>query len=504
MRKILLTLLSVAALAALVGCGTHSATIFVPTNPSGGNPVGFSDASLSGTYVFTANGLTSRSSFAAAGIFTADGAGIITSGTRDTVHDTGRQALGESITGTYSVNQDGRGQVVLNGNSGQAIYRFVLQSPSSGKLFQDGTTSNRVIVDAIGTIELQSPPATTLSGTYVIRLDGEDPRLFPYGAVGGLTASGTTLNGSIDENDAGLVAPVSLQLPATGSYTLASSGRGIATLTTPTGPNSAAHNFIVYFVSPNRLELISTDPRFFLHGRADLQTSVAGTVALFTGPQVFSISGTDFNLNPVQETGRFTLDGLGTLVNGIADFNDTGNLLTGITVTGNYSVAASGRWLTNLNSSGIASSLGLVGWQVSPQQSVVLTTDTSLLETGTMRAQTPAGLTLTTAGVTGQYADALAGFNGTGFGNFESTGNLFADGLGGLSGFIDSQTDSSGLDFDASTTGSYSFTDPTTGRGTGFIGSIPVTYYAVDPSTLFVFSTDSNSLFQGTLVKQQP
>ena len=117
-----------------------------------------------------------------------------------------------------------------------------------------------------------------------------------------------------------------------------------------------------------------------------------------------------------------------------------------------------------------------------------------------MRAQTAAGLTLATAGVTGNYAENLSGVNGS-TGNLESTGNFLAS-AGGLSGTIDSQTDSNGLSVDAPTTGSYSFTDPTTGRGTGFIGSVPVSFYAVDPSTIYVFSTDSNSLYQGMLVAQ--
>src|SRR5208283_5218955 len=142
MRKIFLTLINIVALGALAACGGGSSrnTIRTPAGPSGGNSVGFSNQSLTGTYVFAVNGVAKNGQFAVVGSFTADGNGNITSGTRDTVNDTGGQTLDESITGTYSISSDGRGQVILDGNN-QVIYRFVLSSPAAGNLFQVGATS---------------------------------------------------------------------------------------------------------------------------------------------------------------------------------------------------------------------------------------------------------------------------------------------------------------------------------------------------------------------------
>lgn len=515
MQKVLLTLVSFVALSVLVACGGGSSNfIAIPPNPSGGSSAGFSNASLTGNYVFAVNGTTARNGFAVAGLFTADGNGNITSGVRDTVNDGGGQTLNEAITGSYSVNRDGRGQVVLNGGSGQVIYRFVLQSSSSllapvvGNLFQDGTTSNNVLFDAIGRIEAQSAPATTLTGPYIVRLDGEDSGLFSYGAVGGLNLSGGSIpSGTIDENDAGTFNP---QLAvSSGSYSLSGNGRGTLSYVTPNSTAATvnpqgSHNFIAYYVSPSRLELISTDQRFFLHGFADLQAaSVAGTTATFTGDQVFNISGIDSSGNATQETGRFTLNGAGNLTNGFADSNDGGTLSTNTAFTGPYSVTTNGRWQASLSYTAIsAASLGLVGWQVSPQFSVVLTTNSAILETGTMRAQT---LGLTTASVTGNYGENLSGFDfrstSGGLEAFESTGNFSADGAGLLSGTTDTQTDSTGLTLDAGTSGSYSI-DPVLGRGTGFIGSVPVAIYTVDANTMYLFSTDSSSLYLGMMVKQ--
>jgi hypothetical protein len=478
---------------------------------------------MNGTYVFSAHGLNSKNNFAVAGEFTADGKGNITSGTRDTVNDGGGQNLGESITGSYSVNQDGRGLLILNGGSGQAIYFFVLQSPSAGKLFQDGTTSNSVVADAVGTIQAQTgPPAA--SGTYVVRLDGEDVNLSPYGAIGGLSFSGGTpgtITGLYDENDAG---SISQQLSASGTYSL-SSGRGSATLTTPNG----THNFIAYYVSPNRLELLSTNTNFFLYGHADLQTSVSASTAAFLGPQVFNLSGLDgspsVSAYPIVQTGRFTLDGSGTLSNttAIMDYNSRSAFFSP-TFDGTFSVTGAtpgGRWSASLNgfSGGPITNENLVGWQVSPQQSIVLAVsgansniaDYAVVETGDMRAQT---LVPSAASINGNYAQSFSGYD-TSMGNLESTGNYLASSSGTLngtlSGTIDFQTDGQGLVENSAQNGSYTV-DPNLGRGAATVSGVPVIFYTgastnVAPpntDTIYIISSDSASGYQGSLILQQP
>lgn len=485
-RRILLTLVSVVALGALVACGDSGN--HTPRTPVGGNNAGFSNASLKGNYVFSANGATSSFSYAVAGVFTADGAGNITSGLRDTVNDGGNQTLNEQIKGTYIVNQDGRGQVNLKGSSEEVIYRFVMQSAASASLFQISTNA-----DAVGRIELQTSVPTQLSGTYIIRLDGEDLNLNPYGTIGGLTFTGTSITGTIDENDAGTFRP---QLAATGStVSPALTGRSTFTYTTAKG----THNLIAYWVSPSRVELISSDKNFFLYGDADLQTSVAGTVASFAGNEVIKTSGFTSN-GPILETGRLTLDGTGNLTSAIEDYNEEGVYYDGVTFGGTYAVDATGRWNATLTYP--TSTLGLVGWQVSPQQSTVLVTvsnrpNYNIVETGTMRAQT---VGLTAASVTGNYAEILSGFL-VGSGKAESGGNFSANGAGNLNGTVDSQTQDN-VSSNVSESGTYSVTD-SNGRGSGTIGTVPLRVYTVDANTLYMISTDSKRLYQGMMSKQQ-
>ncbi len=492
MRKILLTLLCVVALGALVACGDSNFgnRTPVPTPPSNGNNAGFSNASLKGTYVFAANGITPSSLFAVVGQFSADGNGIITAGTRDTVNDIGGQTLNEPITGTYSIDQDGRGQAVLNGSFGQVIYRFVLRGTGEGTLFQISNSN-----DATGRIlplPNPLPPVVNVPVTYIVRLDGEDRLRNTYGAVGALTfsATGNAVNGILDENDNGTF---NAQLTATGSYTPGSS-RGTVTFSA----NGVSHNFVFYPVAQNRIELVSTDKSFFLHGYGYAQSSPATSADTFKGDQVFNIFGFD-SAGSILETGRFTLDGAGNITNAIEDYNEAGTYFDGVGFGGTYAVAANGRWTATLNYS--TSALSMVGWQVSPQMSLLLITGSNIanfeiVETGTMRAQT---IGLTTASISGNYAEHLSGTL-AGNGSVESAGNFDADGGGNLTGTIDSQTPTS-INTDISQSGNYSVA-ATNGRSSGVIGAIPVHLYTVDANTIYLISTDPVRQYQGMMLKQ--
>ena len=526
MRRILLPLIAAIALMVLPACdGGHHHDIIVPDNPSGGHvDAGFSNASLMAgrTYVFTAHGFdfSHGTNFAVTGNFVSDGGGNIMGGVRDSFDDAGRHTPhgGEAITGTYSVNGDGRGQVILNGSSGRAIYRFVLESPASGKLFQIGTTSNSVRIDAVGTIQLQSvipgsgiPPAP--AGAYIVRLDGED-FFFTFGAVGRIVFTGNHFSGALDQNDGG-----TFTSPGVDGSIFLSSGRGTATLSANSvQPQfSVQHEFIVYFVSPSKLELISTDSDFLLQGNAEAQGPVAASETAFAAAapqQVFALAGIDSN-GPRAEVGRMTLDSAGDLTNGIEDIENNLNpsYFAGVILSSEstYSVDADGRWTANLTTASGAPSPKLVGWQLSAQRSVVLTTNSNIVETGSMRAQT---LGLTTASVSGDFAEALSGLEANIGANLELTANLRFDGLGAMDGTLDSQDDFTGLNLNAATSGTYSI-NSTQGRGIGNIDDsaaatvipatgLPVVYYAVDAKTIYFIPAQAGSIYLGTLVGQTP
>jgi len=488
MRKILVNVLAVALLALLAGCGNNNYTISPPpTGPTGGNNAGFSIASLSGTYTFATTGVnnlgTTYYMFDVVGVFTADGAGNVTGGYRDLYTDSGTQVQKEAVTGTYSVNQDGRGQVELKGTNGTATYRFVLQSPGAASFFQFSPTA-----DDTGRILAQSSVAAP-TGNFVVRLDGEDTSLNPFGSIGFLNISGTTVSGLLDQNDDGTLSAL---LATTGSITAPdSTGRGTLVLTTSSG----THNFVYWVSSTGHLQLASTDANFWLHGYADQQTAVSGSTAAFTGGQVYSLYGIN-SKGSTAETGRFTLDGAGNVTSGVEDYNNGFTLTSAAAVTGNYSAAATGRWTAT--TTGLAASI--VGWQVSTSQSVLLVSNgtSTIEETGTLRAQTTG---LANASITGEFAQDISGYSQEAAGNVEAVANYLADGNGNLTGTMDSQTPGY-YNTDYSETGTYSM--QTNGRNTATAAGVPLIAYSVDANTFYLISSDPSRQYQGKMVKQVP
>src|ERR1700686_2738318 len=112
----------------LAACGGSGANITPP--PPTGN---FSDASLNGQYAFSMSGvdLNSGAYIARIGSLAADGQGHITAGLED-VLDLGSSNPASLMTfsnGTYQIQANGRGAIVLNVTGGGATQkRGALQS----------------------------------------------------------------------------------------------------------------------------------------------------------------------------------------------------------------------------------------------------------------------------------------------------------------------------------------------------------------------------------------
>jgi hypothetical protein len=493
MRKILLTVISLLSVAALVGCGGSNNSTPTTSAPSGGNNAGFSNSSLKGTYVFSDTGVNGNNRFTAIGYFVADGAGNISSGGEDYYDDSGNQIQNETLNGTYSIDADGGGQLNTNGSaSGGAVYRFIMQSPSSASFFQFSTSAT-----ATGRILLQSPVNSgVLAGTstFVVRLDGEDATKDPYAAIGSLTINSTNITGSMDQNDNGVLSALGSILGSDVAPN-AITGRG----TLAFAINGISHNFVYYWVSPSHLELASSDAGFWLHGYADLQTTPAASNAALSGGQVIALSGFDAN-GVLIENARFTLDGNGGINSAVEDYNENGTYTGNSGFVGTYAVSTtgSGRWTAPVG----AISSNLIGWQVSPQQSVVLTwnSSNSLLETGTMRAQAANITSITNANIVGEYAENMSGVSVYDNGYVEMTGNFLADGAGNLTGTVDSQVPGY-FNTDIAETGLYSTNS--NGRSVGTIAGVPVIIYAVDADSMYVISSDSGRIYQGEMVMQQ-
>ena len=121
-RNHLILFSALLGLAVLIGCG--SSNVVKP------NPQGFSNSSLSGTYVFSTEGSdVNNNILLLAGAFMTSGTGSITGGTMDAVDPgvTPPSPVAQAITsGSYNVGTDGRGKVTLTSSIGTFTFAFVL------------------------------------------------------------------------------------------------------------------------------------------------------------------------------------------------------------------------------------------------------------------------------------------------------------------------------------------------------------------------------------------
>ena len=492
MKKILITLPLIVIVIVLGACGGsgygRSGGTPPPVNGGGGS---YTNASLSGTWVFTAHGSGNTSDFAVLGIFTTDGAGNITSGSQD-VNDSsaGYKASTPITTGTYSVNSDGRGQVQLRPNSGSSVvFRFVLTSSGKARLFEVSG-----LEDATGQMFKQDSTAiANLSGTYVLRLDG-----FFGGnidsVVGQLVATGGPTSGTLavtfDENYSG---SVTAQQPGSGTFNMTTNGRGTASL------NGAAGTFslVYYIVNSGHIEILETDTNAVLAGGADLQSGTFSTA--INGPFVFSVAGLQNTgggfVGSIREVGHIQLDGSGNITAGVEDYNVGGSYSQGVTFTGTYTVAASGRLTMHFVYPSFTADY--VGWLSTPQSGVLLTDDTTTVESGSMLQQT---VTPTNATLNGNYGVAFAGPNYTNNYNVEFTAALAFDGTGNISGTQDFQAGGV-LVPNTALTGSY-FID-NTGIAAGNLGGLPFRLYIANSSNAYFIAADSGRGYSGVVVLQQ-
>lgn len=488
MRRSVLLVFGLYLLGNLIACGGS------PTPPPPAPAaLGYSNASLSGTFVFQVSGQNIRGDvFSAVGVFTTDGNGTITAGQQDSNDLFLGVKQAAAFTGSYTIGTDGRGQATFNYSNGNATtFRFVLTSSSRARLIEISNVEN-----ANGLIEQQDATALgSLNGNYVLHLDGVDANSFPVSQVGLLTATGASGSASLllDENFDGAFTQQIASTTAT--FSLQGGGRGLLQFVTSTGGangTGGASSYVFYVVNSTRLELLELDRSPQLSGAADGQTGTF-TTASVNGSYVYAIDGISQSGNPISEAGTFTLNGSGGITLGLEDFIENGHLNTLFPFSGSYSVGNNGRVAGQFNGSG--RTVAFVLWFSSPQKAAILTTGGSevLVESGPVAFQ-PA--LPTNATLNGNYSLRLSGVGTNG--PLDISGQNQANGQGSFTGLFDFNQGGN-VQIGATADGSYSFAS---GRGSGAIGTIPLVFYPADGNTIYMMSTDTRRLLIGSLETQ--
>lgn len=485
-QRLFAALIAISGIFLTAGCGSSTGLAHI-------NPVGFSNSSLSGTYVFSSQGSDGNGFLLTlAGAVMADGSGHITGGTMDIIDPNVGPAPGVAITsGTYSVGSDGRGRAQLNNSVADFELDFVLTSNSHGLVTEfdnNGTGS--------GTLDLQTavPTLAQLAGTYAFGLGGIDSTSNPIASAGSFTldSNGNITTGDFDySGDAGTSSPLSGAAPFT-----APSG----TLPGTVSVNAALGNltFDFYPVNATHWKFIETD---FTYAILSGDVFTQGGATIPNGKMVFTMAGGTFGTGPLALGGVVTSDGSGNFTGGLEDYNDNGNVNpTQVAFGGNLDAALSGpgtRVVTDLTTFVPATQ-----WVLYPSSGglIMLETDNANVSLGTGYLQSS-----TTFAASQDYGFNVSAFD-LGSGGFEEDDIAqFATGSSSLTGAYDIN-DQGSLSPSVKLTGSYTPPDAT-GRGTATTDAsgssfVSFDYYVANSSTVLVLETDSIQIGTGIIELQ--
>jgi hypothetical protein len=465
------------------------------------NNSGANDAALKGNYAFSFTGFTGSGGnsavFAAAGRFTADGAGNVTNGELDS-NGVGAGAVltAQPFTGTYTIGADNRGTMTLNIAGSASQLAFAMTANGNAQFIEFDAAGGTGTIGS-GTMEKADTAAystAAISGDYAFGLAGFDASSNRAAFAGRVTAdgAGNFTNGAGDLNGAGNVGSTTF---AASSYTVSdtTNGRGTANLSFSFCGTAFTLNFAAYVVNSGKLFLMETDslagPLPLLSGTLIQQQTPAGgfSNASLNGGIVLSLTGRTTcgggAAAPDIILGLLTADGNGGFTLSF-DENCGGTSTSNTGLSGTSTVAANGRVVLSLGT------LTQISYLVSTNQVFFLGTDASVF-LGPGDAQ--AAGSFTNSSVTRNYA----GFSSAPatFGVNVFSGEFTADGAsptGNLTGAMDigdANGPASGQAFSAT----YSISSsPTNGRGSltitsGSGGSALA--YVISPSKFVVLPT---------------
>jgi hypothetical protein len=344
---------------------------------------------LSGTYSFDFSGISaSGTGQSNIGDFVSNGHGSIAAGNSSTpatvpgeidTNINGTQTQAPVATTTYSISSNGRGTMILNGQT----FSFYPISASRAKFIEidapvaPATSASILLGDAY----IQQTSSTcgwglsALNGLAVYETSGTSSAGV-IGDVGSFTgtsngATGAISSASIDENNAGTVASTVGTL--TGSYTLEACGRGTMTV--------GAHSYVLYIIASSNAVVQEITSGITAHGLLLPSSGGPFVDTTLKGSYAFRLGGTNAAGtagNREDFVGQLTSAGTGTGITGTLDLNNFGTTQLGIPIVGgSYPPPAAGirETLALPLTTTPASTRNLVFYMVRPTLFFVLDTD---------------------------------------------------------------------------------------------------------------------------------
>jgi hypothetical protein len=417
-----LGVLLLAGFAAACGGGSN----VTPPPPVGG----FSNASLSGTYAFTASGEDSNGGpIFVAGSFQADGAGNISAGIADISDPTSGNStpvFNAAPASTYTVSANGKGVLTLANANGSFVFTITLTSISGGLLIE--TDGNATMS---GSFKLQNI-TTNFAQSYAFDVSGLDLAISSSESIiGQFNTNGSSITGgSLDDNDdatqsgAVTISPGTIVFdPTTG----AQFGRGQLTLSAVLNGNLSNLIFEFYVVDGSHINLVEVDANKSTVGTATAQSNVPINVSQFPGSFVLATGGGAFNsgnLGPLTRVARYAADANGVLSNvaldqnfsgGPSTFPGSGSSITAGTVT--IDGSGSGRGTVVFTDSKSGFQFIYIFYLFSATQGYIQDNSVNTVADGSLNAQSANSLLSST--IQGNYAFNWSGSNANGAGGNE-------------------------------------------------------------------------------------
>jgi hypothetical protein len=496
--------LSLAALTFLSACSNNSTASGVGCPGATGS---FSNSSLPAgsqwTYQLSGYFLDNTSlnylPYTAAGVFTVDGKGNITSGFDD--------AFGSSLTGNYSISGNGTGSINFNLTSGNAAgqtlsWAVTLSNTSPGSIYlMEADTA----FNSSGIAYQQTTSAFTAapSGTYVFRT-----HVLPAGSgVAGSTASVgvMTVNAGLitslqDDVLLGGLAPAQRTLGTVvpnPTFTVPDqTGTGTVSFSDSQG---TTYTYNYYVIDAQNFLLFDTGTGLGL-GRMEAQsTPGAFTNASLNGGYAMGSRG-DTNVSAaggVNSVGQIVADGAGNIASGSYDTVRDGSPILNAAITSSgtastYSVASNGRVIMTVNASGTV--VQQTAYMVSGARGFFLVSnDTSRVEDGTLEQQSAS--TFAGSDFNGQSAFIMGGYL-SGSSPLDRTGTLTSDGNGNL-GWAEVVNTGGTINVPGCLSGTY--TVGTNGRVAASVSNLSgnLVFYMVSPSKAYLLQGDPSTQIGG-------
>jgi hypothetical protein len=355
-----------------------------------------------------------------------------------------------------------------------------------------------------------APDLAKLTGPYAFLFNGGDSG----GAVviaGSFTADGSgNITGGLE--DISRVSGVSTSVSFTGTYTVGAGANNLGSMTlTSTNPavtstfGFALGGFDMGVATKGRFQGTFESAGADGVGQLEKQDPAGFSAAAVSGSYVLGFEGVNDTGGRFVVAGRFDANGVWALTNGQVDANSAGTLINKASMTGAYTVAASGRGTAALAITGVINPLNVSFYVVSRKKLFAMQTDARSATvkgvlSGTIKEQS--GGPFLVSSLSGNAVVALQGVSGTD--TSVLVGQATANGAGSLDGVTD-QNDAGVIVLNQTLSGTYTVDADGLGRGTLTITGDPKvkTIYFEKPNKVFIMDTNTGAQF-GVAEAQAP